>query len=204
MTRRIPARLAFGLLVAMVLAGCGDGQPTAPGTAPTTAPTSAPATGTASGADTFSATLGPAWGQEVTPAGAKRCPVTRPDTAPTPPGSRLFGWRNSHGNGKLWVGGLWEDGVVAADHRFIQEDGSVDMKFGWWRSISGDLTITGRRLDEQAPPLEAHIPSGYGDTGFQATGVTFPTEGCWEVTGKVGTTTLTFVTFVIKREARSP
>jgi hypothetical protein len=38
-------------------------------------------------------------------------------------------------------------------------------------------------------------------TGFQASGVQFPTEGCWEVTGTVGTTSLTFVTFVIKRAA---
>jgi hypothetical protein len=29
--------------------------------------------------------------------------------------------------------------------------------------------------------------------------VTFPTEGCWRVTGKVGRVTLTFVTFVIKK-----
>jgi hypothetical protein len=35
--------------------------------------------------------------------------------------------------------------------------------------------------------------------GFQASGVYFPTEGCWEVTGKVGTTSLTFVTVVIKQ-----
>ena len=36
-------------------------------------------------------------------------------------------------------------------------------------------------------------------TGFQASGVHFPTEGCWEVTGRVAMTTLTFVMFVIKR-----
>ena len=46
--------------------------------------------------------------------------------------------------------------------------------------------------------MTASIPSGYGDRGFQPAGVTFPTEGCWEVTGKAGTSTLTFVTFVIK------
>jgi hypothetical protein len=39
-------------------------------------------------------------------------------------------------------------------------------------------------------------------TGFQASGVYFPNEGCWEVTGRVGRTTLTFVTFVIKERAR--
>jgi len=37
-------------------------------------------------------------------------------------------------------------------------------------------------------------------TGFQSSGVYFPTEGCWEVSGRVGTTTLSFVTFVIKQD----
>jgi hypothetical protein len=36
-------------------------------------------------------------------------------------------------------------------------------------------------------------------TGFQSSGVNFPTEGCWEVTGEVGATTLTFVTVVKER-----
>ncbi|MDE3111597.1 MAG: hypothetical protein KGK34_01490 [Chloroflexota bacterium] len=40
------------------------------------------------------------------------------------------------------------------------------------------------------------MPDGYGDTGFQASGVLFPTEGCWEITGAVGNSTLTFVTLV--------
>ncbi len=44
---------------------------------------------------------------------------------------------------------------------------------------------------------------GYGDTGFQATGVTFPREGCWLITGRVGRTSLTFITFVIKQPART-
>jgi hypothetical protein len=37
--------------------------------------------------------------------------------------------------------------------------------------------------------------------GFQASGVIFPTEGCWQVTGRAGRTAMTFVTFVLKRAA---
>jgi hypothetical protein len=48
----------------------------------------------------------------------------------------------------------------------------------------GPLSIIGRRLDAPAPPLGADVPSGYGMTGFQASGVKFPTEGHWEVTGR--------------------
>jgi len=42
------------------------------------------------------------------------------------------------------------------------------------------------------------VPCCYGDAGFQASGVIFPTEGCWQVTGRVGTASLTFVTVVLK------
>jgi hypothetical protein len=51
------------------------------------------------------------------------------------------------------------------------------------------------------PPARAPVPDGYGDGGFQASGVDFPTEGCWEVIGALPTTSLRFVAFVIKRGA---
>jgi hypothetical protein len=108
----------------------------------------------------------------------------------------LFGSDLAHGNGKLWVGGLWPGGVIDAGPGFVNGDGSIGMKFGWWRNVRGHLQITGRRLDASAPPLRASVPSGYGLTGFQSSGVIFPTEGCWRVTGTAGTATLTFITFV--------
>ena len=67
------------------------------------------------------------------------------------------------------------------------------IKLGWWRIAHGDLTITTRRLDAVSTPLPANVPSGYGDVGFQATGVNFPAAGCWEVVGAVGGQTLPFV-----------
>jgi hypothetical protein len=79
------------------------------------------------------------------------------------------------------------------------------MKFGWTRGegLRGKLKIHGRRIDASAPPLRANIPDGYGDTGFQATALIFPTEGCWEVTGEVGETRLTFVTRVVRVRERN-
>jgi hypothetical protein len=59
------------------------------------------------------------------------------------------------------------------------------------------LTITGRRLDGKAPPLTAYIPD-YGTSGFQPSGISFPTEGCSEVAGAVGPAKLTFVTLILK------
>lgn len=39
----------------------------------------------------------------------------------------------------------------------------------------------------------------YGGIGFQPSGVTFPAQGCWEMTGTVHRASLRFVTFVIKK-----
>jgi hypothetical protein len=184
MARSLAARIAAGLLVAGVLAGCAGGRST---------------TSTTAGPPTVS-TAAPRQGQ---PAAARGCPVTVPGRV-GPAGvspSSFFGWGSSSGNGKLWVGGLWPDGVIDAGPEFVTSDGAVSMKFGWWRKVEGTLRITGRRLDGEAPPLRGYVPDGYGKTGFQASGVDFPTEGCWEVTGTVGAARLTFVTYVVKRGA---
>jgi hypothetical protein len=65
----------------------------------------------------------------------------------------------------------------------------------WIRPQGTQLTISGRRLDGDASPATATIPCCY-PTGFQATGVAFPTTGCWQVSAKAGTSELTFITRV--------
>jgi hypothetical protein len=127
------------------------------------------------------------------------CPVTKPN-GNTPPGERPSA--HFHGGSGLWTV-LWPDGRVVFEPGgpgFVQKDGSLSMKFPWWRGVKGKLTIAGRRLDGAAPPLRASIPHGYDETGFQATSLIFPAAGCWEVTGKVGEAHLTFVVFVVKVE----
>ena len=131
---------------------------------------------------------------------SKTCPVTVPNRMPPPSAARsalppvppVF-----HGNGKVWVK-LWPLGVIAARPVVVTANGSIDIKLPWWRKVPGRLTITGKRLDGQAPRLRSNIPAGYGTTGFQATGVIFPTQGCWKVIGRVGATRLVFVTLVVK------
>jgi hypothetical protein len=59
--------------------------------------------------------------------------------------------------------------------------------------------VRGERLDAAAPPLAADVPAGYGAEGFQPTGLTFPTTGCWQVVGSVGDASLEFVVRVVKR-----
>jgi hypothetical protein len=122
------------------------------------------------------------------------CPLTLPNGS-MPPADHDVG--ANHGNGELWTT-MWPHNVVIATPDYINADGSVGMKWPWWRGTRGKLTISGRRLDGNALPLTAGIPEGYGATGFQVSGILFPTEGCWEVTGTVGEARLTFVTLVVK------
>jgi hypothetical protein len=126
------------------------------------------------------------------------CPVTIPN-GNVPPYNPFPNASLHHGNGALWTV-LTPDGVLRADSHITQPDGSIRMKFMWWRAGegAGPLSIEGHRLDASAPPAIASILSGYYDNGFQASSITFPTEGCWEITGKAGTSSLTFVLFVVK------
>lgn len=121
------------------------------------------------------------------------CPVTIPDGSHRPGDPAGLG-EQGYGNGKLWVG-LWPKGRARATKDNVNPHGAIVMKFPWDRGVKGKLEITGRRLDAEAPRMRAHL-SDYGLTGFQPSSLVFPTEGCWEVTGSVGETSLTFVTKV--------
>ena len=97
--------------------------------------------------------------------------------------------------------GLWPNGIIEFKldgPGFILADGSLKMKFWWWRYRPGSLVLEGRRLDGPSPPMRSVVPHGYGDIGFQATSLIFPTPGCWQVTGRIGDDTLIFVTLVEK------
>jgi len=136
-------------------------------------------------------------------------PITHPcavtvasrQTRPPAPVPRSFDYGNASiamalnpPNGHLVAGRLPTGGSRAT----INPNGSIDAKYGWWRA--GDdarLKISGHRLDTAAPPLVAHIPNGYG-AGFQATGLTFPTTGCWRVTGTFKSAKLSFTVRVTK------
>ncbi len=123
------------------------------------------------------------------------CPVTNGNGS-LPPGESVES-PEYLGNGQLWTV-LWPDGkVYVTDKDNRQADGRYAMKWGWWRGTTGALSIEGRRLDAESNPLESDIPEGYGETGIQASALIFPEPGCWEVTGRVGSASLTFVTEVV-------
>lgn len=137
----------------------------------------------------------------------KDCPVTVPGDpafeAPEPyfPSAPWDGisWFGTEG---LWTA-LYDDGVWAALP--LNPEGYTQ-KIMWWSSLydlpnefKPALVVSGRRLDEDAPPLKFYgATNAFADDIGDAmlTGVDFPTLGCWEVTGEYKKTSLTFVVWL--------
>ena len=137
------------------------------------------------------------------------CPVTIP-TRVVPPDAGFTAAAFNYGNAHLRAHLYWPRGVLSAgvlpdggSMATINPDGSIDVKLGWWRGLPAKLKITGRRLYASAPPLKSHVPEGYGKLGFVPSGLTFPTVGCWRVTGTLGTARLVFVVKVVKLKHQS-
>ena len=100
---------------------------------------------------------------------------------------------------------LWPGGVVLfypGGPGQINLNGSLEMKWLWYRTVPGEIVITGRRLDAPALTMPEVIlrgkSDGYGETGFHPSRLVFPSEGCWEVTAKVKEASLQFVTLLVK------
>jgi hypothetical protein len=136
------------------------------------------------------------------------CPVTLPHRI-VRPGSGFtaadFNYGNAYVRAEIWphgrlTAGILPDGGAMA---IINANGSIWAKLGWWRGLPGKLVIRGRRLDAPAPPLRADVPDDTGSLGFQPTGLTFSTVGCWRVVGKAGRARLTFVVKVTKVKKRA-
>ena len=77
----------------------------------------------------------------------------------------------------------------------VSKDGAIFDKFVWYRqgNAEGELSITVENPRQWFPDEpEISVPSGYGSSGVQASGITFPGPGCWEVTGTSGDVSITF------------
>ena len=121
------------------------------------------------------------------------CPVTLPNNvAPPGNGPKALGYRH----GGLWVE-LWPYGVTLVGKHDVATNGWLDVKVPWYRYGKGKLEITATRLDKMARRAHSDVPAGYGPTGFQASSVEFPSQGCWRVTGTAGGAGLSFVTIVL-------
>lgn len=123
------------------------------------------------------------------------CPLTEPAwvTAPADAavqGTPAPGYYFVNADRSLWASAGWTS--QAGYPLQASEDG---IKVGWFRPAGATLAISGRRLDGEAAPLAADIPCCY-PTRFQASGLYFPSEGCWEVTALAEDSELSFVVWV--------
>jgi hypothetical protein len=123
------------------------------------------------------------------------CPLTEPVWAKPPEDAAVlstpeYSYYFINADSTIWAS-AWFAGETSQYGLVSGED----TKLGWFRPAGADLEITGRRLDGAAPPLEAHVPCCY-PTRFQATGLLFPAEGCWEVIARAAESELKFVVSV--------
>ncbi len=139
--------------------------------------------------------------RNITAVPPRPCKVTLPNGS-TPPATlndtvnpTLDRSAFNHGNGDVWTS-LPTDGTLRIFPRAARIDDTAHVKFPWWRRVP--FTISGRRLDAPAPPLRANMGDGYGLPGFQPSELSFPSEGCWEISAKTDTATLTFVQRVVR------
>jgi hypothetical protein len=127
--------------------------------------------------------------------GEGACSITEPVLTKPPEdsavsGSPEDGYYYVNKDRSIWASAWWTD----QEETYLRA-GQEGVKVGWFRPEGADLEITGQRIDAEAAPLEAHIPCCY-PTRFQATGLYFSTEGCWEITAKAAESELTFVVWV--------
>lgn len=121
------------------------------------------------------------------------CPLTESVWAKPPQDSAVqdppaYGYYYVNEDRSIWASAWWTE----KKYENYLRAGEEGVKAGWFRPAGVELVITGQRLDAQAPPLDAHIPCCY-PTRFQATGLMFPIQGCWEVMAEAGDKVLSFI-----------
>jgi hypothetical protein len=138
------------------------------------------------------------------------CPATKPQQTsylPPPPYPQRIGegyfW---FGSDALWVA-LPVNSIWSLGH-YQPGEPTFRQKLLWYRKgynaneePDPPLIVTGRRLDEAAPPLDVDGPHGAWLSGdprqqFMTTGLNIPATGCWEIIGQYQQDTLTFVVWV--------
>ena len=136
------------------------------------------------------------------------CPITGPLDVPFVPPSAYPATPPERYGRQFWFGtpGLWTMLEANGTWNKLPQDGNgYSQKIFWWRqgyNASAEptpkLTVTGNRLDAQAPPLIASsATNAITDLGdAMLVGVDFPTLGCWEITGQYNDQELSFVVWV--------
>ena len=154
---------------------------------------------------------------QARPVVPETCPITKresqpmvpppPYTATAPDGAFWYG------TDRLWTI-LGESGSWLGLRHYEPSDPTFRQKLFYWRQgydwekePKPPLTITGKRLDAQAPPLMVDPPGGgYREEdwkSFMITGINLPTLGCWEITARYQEDDLSFVVWVAEPDSKS-
>ena len=118
------------------------------------------------------------------------CPVTVPRQARQPVGAS--DGQRWYGNAAVWV-------LLGVSGELGTDPGQRRPWYGkvpWWRTVPGTLTIRAQPIGSPVAGFHADVPSGYGPTGFQPSGLYWPRLGCWQVTGTIAGQALTFTVWV--------
>lgn len=91
------------------------------------------------------------------------------------------------------------DGRIWASAPGLQSYRPEGNKVLWVKPGGSELHVEGRRLDGEAGPLEVGMPCCYYGS-YQASGVTFPTPGCWEIEAKAADAEWRFVVYLPSKE----
>jgi hypothetical protein len=130
------------------------------------------------------------------------CPIT---TVPATPFVPPIPYRPTAAPDSFWFGtnGLWTSlGVQGVWHSPPRRDDGYFNKLFLWqegydvqKEPKPEIVVILRRLDSDAPLVVSRggTNAHFGGTWAMLTGVTFPTEGCWEITTYHAGHLLTFV-----------
>jgi hypothetical protein len=91
------------------------------------------------------------------------------------------------------------DGSPRGGQAFIQRDGWIRTKLGWFAG-SGPPRVTGRRVDGTGRALRADVgPLSYASGGsFYPSLLYFPSFGCWRITAAAGSARLSAIVNVTR------
>lgn len=141
------------------------------------------------------------------PAVPDTCPVTKPASQFVPP----WGYPAKPCVDQFWFGtdrlwtvlpgtGTWRLGhYTSGEPAFREKLAFCRQGYDPHVEPQPDLTVSGRRIDSRAGPLQSD-GKGSGswtkNNRFIMTGINFPTTGCWEITGRYENDEITFVVLV--------
>jgi hypothetical protein len=130
--------------------------------------------------------------------GANSCPVSPHVTGHPPRGPAGNNDWYANANRTIWATFWGWDFVLRGADQVDPKRGHVPgQKVLWYKPSDSSLSVTGRRIDGNAPPLGYDISIDPRPSGpIQPSGIYFPVPGCWEIEAKAGTAELRFVVLV--------